>query len=196
MPPDPIQRLEQQLARLPGIGPKSAARLAMHLLRAPKSQVAELAAALTAASEQISLCSICLNLTAEDPCRICTDYKRSAATICVVAHPSDIAAIERGAHFHGRYHVLHGLLAPLDGIGPDDLRISDLMRRLAGEVSEVIVATAATVEGEATAMYLARLIKPSGLTVSRIATGMPVGSDLEYTDQATIQRAMAGRITL
>lgn len=200
MAADPIQRLVRELARLPGIGEKSATRLAMHLVRAPKAQTRELAQALIDATEQIGLCSTCMTLTATDPCRICADPRREREAICVVAQPSDLLAIERGGHFRGRYHVLHGVLAPLEGIGPDDLRIAELVRRLAPDdgppVAEVIVATAPTVEGEATAMYLARLIKPLGVRVTRIATGMPVGGDLEYTDQATIGRALAGRTAL
>ncbi len=198
---DLITRLVQQLARLPGIGEKTATRLAMHLIRAPKAQVRELAAALVDATEKIGLCSVCMTLTEDDPCRLCGDQRRDGATLCVVAHPSDVLAIERGGHFRGRYHVLHGVLSPLEGIGPDDLRIAELVRRLGpatdgAPVAEVIVATAPTVEGEATAMYLARLLKPLGVKVSRIATGLPVGGDLEYTDQATIARALAGRSTL
>ena len=199
---DLISRLVQQLARLPGIGEKTATRLAMHLIRAPKAQVKDLAAALIDATEKIGLCSVCMTLTETDPCRLCSDVRREAETVCVVAHPSEVLAIERGGHFRGRYHVLHGVLSPLEGIGPDDLRIAELVRRLgpAAEgvtaVAEIIVATAPTVEGEATAMYLARLLKPLGVKVSRIATGLPVGGDLEYTDQATIARALAGRSAL
>lgn len=200
MAADPIQRLVRELARLPGIGEKSATRLAMHLVRSPKPQVRELAQALIDATEQIGLCSVCMTLTADDPCRLCADGRRDLEVVCVVAQPSDVIAIERGGHFRGRYHVLHGVLAPLDGVGPDDLRIAELVRRLAPvdgpAVTEVIVATAPTVEGEATAMYLARLLKPLGPRVTRIATGLPVGGDLEYSDQATIGRALAGRTAL
>jgi recombination protein RecR len=200
MAADPIQRLVRELARLPGIGEKSATRLAMHLVRSPKPQVRELAQALIDATEQIGLCSVCMTLTAEDPCRLCADARRDHDVVCVVAQPSDVIAIERGCHYRGRYHVLHGVLAPLDGVGPDDLRIAELVRRLApaggAPVQELIVATAPTVEGEATAMYLARLIKPLGVRVTRIATGLPVGGDLEYSDQATIGRALAGRTAL
>ncbi len=200
MAADPIQRLVRELARLPGIGEKSATRLAMHLVRSPKPQVRELAQALIDATEQIGLCSTCMTLTAEDPCRLCADTRRDNDIVCVVAQPSDVIAIERGGHYRSRYHVLHGVLAPLDGIGPDDLRVAELVRRLAPvggpPVHEVIVATAPTVEGEATAMYLARLIKPLGVRVTRIATGLPVGGDLEYSDQATIGRALAGRTSL
>ncbi|KAB2896898.1 MAG: recombination protein RecR [Kofleriaceae bacterium] len=199
---DLIQRLVQELARLPGIGEKSATRLAMHLIRAPRQQVRDLAQALLDATEKIGLCSVCMTLTETDPCRLCADTRREPDTICVVAQPSDVLAIERGGHFRGRYHVLHGVLSPLEGIGPDELRIAELVRRLGpakdGEpaVAEVIIATAPTVEGESTAMYLARLVKPLGVKVSRIATGLPVGGDLEYTDQATIARALAGRSPL
>ncbi|MEZ4398853.1 MAG: recombination mediator RecR [Kofleriaceae bacterium] len=200
MAADPIQRLVRELARLPGIGEKSATRLAMHLVRGPKAHVRELAQALIDATEQIGMCSVCMTLTAEDPCRLCADTRREAEVVCVVSQPSDVIAIERGGHYRGRYHVLHGVLAPLDGIGPDDLRIGELVRRLAPTdgpgIAEVIVATAPTVEGEATAMYLARLIKPLGVKVTRIATGLPVGGDLEYSDQATIGRALAGRTAL
>ncbi len=193
---DLIQRLVQELARLPGIGEKSATRLAMHLIRAPRQQVKDLAQALVDATEKIGLCSVCMTLTETDPCRLCADTRREPDIICVVSQPSDVLAIERGGHFRGRYHVLHGVLSPLEGIGPDDLRIAELVRRLGTSVAEVIVATAPTVEGESTAMYLARLMKPLGVKVSRIATGLPVGGDLEYTDQATIARALAGRSPL
>jgi recombination protein RecR len=193
---DLIQRLVQELSRLPGIGEKSATRLAMHLIRAPRQQVKDLAQALVDATEKIGLCSVCMTLTETDPCRLCADTRREADTICVVSQPSDVLAIERGGHFRGRYHVLHGVLSPLEGIGPDDLRIAELVRRLGTAVAEVIIATAPTVEGESTAMYLARLMKPLGVKVSRIATGLPVGGDLEYTDQATIARALAGRSLL
>lgn len=199
---DLIQRLVAELARLPGIGEKTATRLAMHLIRAPRAQVRDLAQALLDATEKIGLCSVCMTLTETDPCRLCADPRREPDVICVVAQPSDVLAIERGGHFRGRYHVLHGVLSPLEGIGPDDLRIADLVRRLGpapaggAAVTEVIVATAPTVEGESTAMYLARLLKPLGVKVSRIATGLPVGGDLEYTDQATIARALAGRSPL
>jgi len=194
---DPIQRLVQQLARLPGIGEKTATRMAFHLVRAPEQQVRELAAALLEVVERVGLCSQCSNVTDRDPCALCSDPRRDPVVLCVVATPADVVAIERAGHFKGRYHVLHGLLSPLEGIGPDDLRIADLVRRLGpGEgpaVEEVILATSAHVEGEATAMYLARLLKPLGVRVSRIASGIPVGGELEYTDQATIARALDGR---
>ena len=190
---DPIQRLIQRLARLPGIGEKTATRLAFHVLRAPDQQARELAQAILEVREKIRLCSSCCNLTEQDPCAICADARRDAHLLCVVAHPTDLMAIERSAHFRGRYHVLHGVLSPLDGVGPDDLRIADLVRRIDGEVTEVILATSPNVEGEATAMYLARLLKPLGVRVSRIASGVPIGGELEYVDQVTLTRALEGR---
>jgi recombination protein RecR len=208
---DPIRRLVQQLSKLPGIGEKTATRLAFHLVRWNRQQVLELAQALTDVTDKIRLCSVCTNMTEHDPCALCSDPRREPETICVVASPSDLIAIERGGHFRGRYHVLHGLLSPLEGIGPDDLRIAELVRRMTGEVrprvtdpsspervpvKEVIIATSPSVDGEATAMYIARVLKPLGVQVSRIATGLPVGGELEYSDQATIARALAGRAPL
>jgi recombination protein RecR len=197
---DPIKRLIQELARLPGIGEKTATRLAFNLLRGPKQRPRDLAQALLDVIDRIQLCSICMTMTESDPCPMCADPRRDRDMVCVVASPSDLIAIDRGGHFRGKYHVLHGLLSPLEGIGPDDLRIAELLRRLGGDpaaaVSEVIIATSPSVEGEATAMYLARLIKPLGVKVSRIATGLPVGGELEYTDQATIARALAHRAVL
>ncbi|HWN68641.1 MAG TPA: recombination mediator RecR [Haliangium sp.] len=199
---DPIQRLVQHLSRLPGIGEKTATRLAFHLIRSPEAHVRELARALVDAVEKTRTCSVCMNITEQDPCQICADPRREIGTICVVATPSDVVAIDRGGHFHGKYHVLHGVLSPLEGVGPEDLRIEELLRRLGpsgterGAIGEVIVATSANVEGEATAMYLARLIKPLNIRVSRIASGIPVGGELEYSDQATIARALEGRSPL
>lgn len=193
---DPIRRLVAELARLPGIGEKTATRLAFHLIRTNRQQTRELAQALIDATEKVRLCSVCMNMTEADPCGMCTDPRREAETICVVATPSDVIAIDRGGHFRGRFHVLHGLLSPLEGVGPDDLRIAELIRRLNGPVKEVIIATSPSVDGESTAMYLARAIKPLGVSVSRIATGLPVGGELEYSDQATIARALAGRAPL
>jgi recombination protein RecR len=198
---DPIQRLVRELARLPGVGERTATRLAFHLVRRPESQVRELAAALLDVVDKIQLCSVCANLTERDPCSLCTDGRRDPATICVVSTPAELLAIDRAGHYTGQYHVLHGLLSPLDGVGPEDLRIGELLRRLepcegAARVQEVIVATSASVEGEATALYLARLIKPLGVAVTRIASGIPVGGELEYSDQATIARALAGRSPL
>ncbi len=197
MAADPIRRLVQELSRLPGIGEKTATRLAFHLVRGNRQQALDLAQALVDVTDKIRLCSICMNMTEQDPCVLCSDPRREADTICVVATPSDLVAIDRGGHFRGRYHVLHGLLSPLEGIGPDDLRIAELVRRLGSdEVREVIVATSPSVDGEATAMYVARVLKPLGVKVSRIATGLPVGGELEYSDQATIARALAGRAPL
>jgi recombination protein RecR len=198
---DPIRRLVQELARLPGIGEKTATRLAFHLIRSNRQQIRDLAQALLDATDKIRLCSVCMNMTEDDPCAMCTDPRRDAETICVVATPSDLVAIDRGGHFRGRYHVLHGLLSPLEGIGPDDIRLAELVRRIgasdaSGTVREVIIATSPSVDGEATAMYIARTIKPLGIQVSRIATGLPVGGELEYSDQATIARALAGRATM
>ncbi len=202
MSSDPIKRLVQCLSRLPGIGEKTATRLAFHLVRAPDTEAQELAQALHEVVDTIRLCSVCLNLTQLDPCETCSDTRREQSLICVVASPSDLVAIERAGGFRGSFHVLHGLLSPLEGIGPDDIRIAELVRRLktdaagASTVEEVIVATNASVEGEATAMYIARVLKPLGVSVTRIASGIPVGGELEYTDQATIARALAGRVTL
>lgn len=199
---DPIKRLVQCLGRLPGIGEKTATRLAFHLVRGPDSDARELSQALLEVVDKIRLCSVCLNLTQADPCETCTDGRRETTVICVVSSPSDVVAIDRSGDFRGTFHVLHGLLSPLEGVGPDDIRIAELVRRLstnsAGEslVEEVIVATNASVEGEATAMYIARMVKPLGVKVTRIASGIPVGGELEYTDRATIARALAGRVSL
>jgi recombination protein RecR len=193
---DPIRRLVQELSRLPGIGEKTATRLAFHLVRGSRQHVLDLAQALVDVTDKIRLCSVCMNMTEQDPCVLCSDSQRDGETICVVATPSDLIAIDRGGHFRGRYHVLHGLLSPLEGIGPDDIRVAELIRRLGDSVREVIIATSPSVDGEATAMYVARTIKPLGVKVSRIATGLPVGGELEYSDQATIARALAGRALL
>jgi len=195
---DPIRRLVQELSRLPGIGEKTATRLAFYLVRGNRQQVLDLAQALVDVTDKIRLCSICMNMTEQDPCVFCSDSRREPEMICVVASPSDLIAIDRGGHFRGRYHVLHGLLSPLEGVGPDDIRVAELVRRLGGDppVREVIIATSPSVDGEATAMYVARVIKPLGVKVSRIATGLPVGGELEYSDQATIARALAGRATM
>lgn len=185
---------------MPGIGEKSATRLAFHLIRGAsgsgRQQIQDLAQALLDVTDKIRLCSICCTMTEGDPCSTCADTRRESDVICVVATPSDLVAIDRGGHFRGKFHVLHGLLSPLEGIGPDDLRIAELVRRLGEGVREVIVATSPSVDGEATAMYIARTIKPLGVQVSRIATGLPVGGELEYSDQATIARALAGRATM
>ena len=187
-------RLVQQLSRLPGIGEKTAGRLAFWILRADREYAQALASAIVAVKDETRLCSVCFALTEADPCPICTDPQRSAEMICVVEEPPDLLAVERAREFRGRYHVLHGTLAPLDGIGPDELKIQPLITRLRdGAVREVILATNPTAEGEATALYLAKLIKPLGPRVTRIAHGVPVGGDLEYVDVMTVGRALEGR---
>ncbi|HZP41031.1 MAG TPA: recombination mediator RecR [Candidatus Binatia bacterium] len=189
-----MARLVEQLMRLPGIGEKTAGRLALYILRADRQYAQALAEAVLAVKDATRLCSTCFALTETDPCPICTDPQRSAETICVVEDPADLLAVERAREFRGRYHVLHGALAPLDGVGPDELKIQPLLVRLRdGAVREVILATNPTAEGEATALYLAKLIKPLGLKVTRIAHGIPVGGDLEYVDVMTVGRALEGR---
>jgi recombination protein RecR len=189
----PIARLIQQLARLPGIGEKTAARLAFHILRSPAEEAAALSAAIGELREKIRFCSVCCDLTERDPCANCADARRDSRIICVVAQPQDVIAIERAGGFRGRYHVLHGILSPLDGIGPEDLRVSELIRRCGSGVEEVIMATSASVEGEATALYIAKLVRPLGVRATRIATGMPIGGELEYADHLTLSRAIDGR---
>jgi recombination protein RecR len=192
--PPSMTRLIQQLTRLPGIGEKTASRLAFHILRSDREYAQALAEALLAVKDETRLCSICFALTESDPCPLCADPRRSADLICVVEEPADLLAIERVREFRGRYHVLHGTLAPLDGVGPDDLKIQPLLVRLRDTpVREVILATNPTAEGEATALYLAKLLKPLGVKVTRIAHGLPVGADLEYADVMTVGRALEGR---
>lgn len=192
MSEDPLARLVGELSRLPSIGPKTATRLAHHLLRVPEDEARSLAAAIVEVKEKLFPCSTCNSITAVDPCRYCDDPERDATRLCVVEESFNIAPIERTGEYHGLYHVLMGALSPHRGIGPDDIDVEGVMTRLDG-VEEVVVATNPNVEGEATALYLARLIKPRGLTVSRLAFGMPVGGDIEYTDEVTLGRAMAGR---
>ncbi|NOZ55906.1 MAG: recombination protein RecR [Calditrichaeota bacterium] len=192
-----IERAIEQLSRLPGIGRKSAQRLVFYLLKIPEEQVSELAQSLTELKQKVRYCSVCFNLTEEDPCPICRDPARDRSTICVVEQPNDVLALEKTGQYRGLYHVLGGSLSPLDGIGPENLRVRELVQRLqGGEVREVIVATNPNAEGEATAIYLAQLIKPLGIKLSRIARGIPVGSDLEYADEITLARALEGRIDL
>jgi recombination protein RecR len=187
-------RLVERLSRLPGIGEKSATRLAFFLLRADAEYARELAQAIAELKLEIRLCSRCLAFTQQDPCALCDDPRRSDEVICVVEDPADVMAIERAGDFRGRYHVLHGTLAPLEGIGPEQLKISELLARLRdGTAREVILATNPTVEGEATALYLAKLIKPCGVKVTRIAHGLPMGGDVEYADGVTLSRALEGR---
>ncbi len=191
---DPIGRLVRELAKLPGVGEKTATRLAFYILRAPDAYAHELAQALIEVKEKIRLCEVCMNLTEQSPCAMCTDARRDGKIICVVAHAPDLYAIERTGGFRGRYHVLHGVLSPLDAIGPDDLRIRELLTRLSGgDVAELIIATSPNVEGEATALYLAKVVKPLGVRVTRIASGVAVGGELEYADGVTIARALDAR---
>jgi recombination protein RecR len=192
--PEPVARLIEALQRLPGIGPKTAQRLTFFLLKRPADEVRELSAALVAVKERIVSCQSCFNVTDEDPCRICADPRRDGRVLCVVEEPNDLLAMERTGEFRGRYHVLLGALSPLDGIGPDDIKVRELLARLdAGGIAEVILATNPNVEGEATALYLAKLLRPLGLRVTRIARGLPVGGDLEYADQVTLSKALEGR---
>jgi recombination protein RecR len=194
MTPDPLNQLVARLARLPGIGEKTAQRLAFYILRAPPEFARELAGAIAEVVDKVRLCTRCFALTESDLCSFCTDPRRDERTLCVVEGVPDLIAVERTREFKGRYHVLHGVLSPLEGIGPDQLKIKDLIARLHdGNVEEVIVATNPDVEGEATALYLTRLLKPMGIKVSRIAQGLPMGGDLEFADQATLARALSAR---
>ena len=196
-PRDPLTQLIGQLKKLPGIGAKSAQRIAFHLVRKSSAECTELADAITDLKESLVLCSKCNDISGVDPCRICTDQGRDSSKICVVEEPFNVHSIEKGAHYRGTYHVLHGAISLLNGIGPDSLKIESLFQRLrAGDVEEVILATNPTSDGEATAHYLSRLIKPMEITVSRIAFGIPVGSDIEYADEVTLSRAISGRQTL
>ena len=192
-----VQELIDELGRLPGIGPKSAQRLAFHILQAEETDVRRLAAILHEVKDKVRFCQECGNVSEEDTCRICRDPRRDASLLCIVEEPKDVIAIERTREFRGKYHVLGGAINPIDGVGPDDLRIKELLPRLAdGTVVEVIIATDPNLEGEATATYLSRLLGPMGLTVSRLASGLPVGGDLEYADEVTLGRAFAGRRTV
>jgi recombination protein RecR len=191
---DPIARLVKELARLPGIGEKTAQRLAFHVLKAGPGYAGDLANAIVAVVRDVRLCSTCQTLTDQDPCAVCRDPRRDPRMVCVVEGVPDLLAIERTHEFRGRYHVLHGALSPLDGIGPSDIKIRELLLRLEGEpADEVVIATNPDVEGEATALYLTKLLKPLGIRVTRIAQGIPMGGDLEYADQVTLARALTGR---
>jgi recombination protein RecR len=190
----PLERLIERLRKLPGVGQKSAQRLAFHILRGDAEEARALAQAIAEVKEKIRLCSVCFNITDTDPCLICADASRDPAGLCVVEEPHNLVAIEKSGQFRGRYHVLHGSIAPLRGVGPDDLKIGPLLERLRdGTVKEVILATNPNVEGEATAVYLSRLLKPIGVRVTRIALGLPVGSELEYADEVTVGKALEGR---
>jgi recombination protein RecR len=191
--PGPLIRLIEELQRLPGIGPKGAQRLAFHILKTPREQTDRLSDALREVKERVTYCSVCNNITDVDPCAFCTGGARDPHVICVVEEPQNVAAIEKSREFKGMYHVLMGALSPLQGIGPDDLKIKSLLGRVGNGVTEIILATNPNVEGEATAIYLARLLKPLGVKVTRIAMGVPVGSDLEYADEVTMHKAIEGR---
>ena len=191
--PASLVRLIEELQRLPGIGPKGAQRLAFHLLKTPREQTDRLVGAVRDVKEQVTYCSVCNNITDADPCTFCSNSDRDASVICVVEEPQNVAAIEKTREFHGVYHVLMGALSPLNGIGPDDLKIKSLLARVGLGAAEVILATNPNVEGEATALYLARLLKPLGVKVTRIAMGVPVGGDLDYADEITVHKALEGR---
>ena len=189
-----VQDLIDELGRLPGVGPKSAQRIAYHLLQADPVDVKRLVSALVEVKDKVRFCTVCGNVAQEEQCRICRDPRRDTALICVVEEPKDVVAIERTREFRGRYHVLGGAISPIEGIGPDDLRIRELLGRLASDdITEIIIATDPNLEGEATATYLARLLRPMGLRVTRLASGLPVGGDLEYADEVTLGRAFEGR---
>ena len=193
----PIVRLIEELTRLPGVGAKTASRLAMHILRSSREDAENLARAILEVKEKIRLCSLCFNLTDQDPCRICQDPRRDGEVICVVSGPEDLMALEKSGSFRGLYHVLHGVLSPLEGVGPKDLRIGELLSRLqGGKVKEVILATNPSVEGEATAQYLSQIIRPLGVRVTRIARGVPMGGDLQYIDQVTLSKSLENRSPL
>ena len=192
--PGPVLRLMEELTKLPGVGPKTAQRLVFHLLKQEPESIKQFAQALLVAKDRIRHCSICQNLTEDDPCRLCMNQERDQDVICVVEEPKDVVALERSSEYRGLYHVLHGAWSPMDGVGLETLKVKELLQRLkSGEVKEVIVATNPDVEGEATAMYLARLLKPLGVAVTRLAHGLPVGSELDYAADDTIARALQGR---
>ncbi|MBX2991652.1 MAG: recombination mediator RecR [Bacteroidetes bacterium] len=191
-----LQQLIEEFAALPGIGRKTAQRLALHILKQPRDEIVQMARALVNVKDKIRYCSTCWNITEIDPCPICSSPKRERSIVCVVEEPNDVMAVEKTNEFKGLYHVLGGSLSPLDGIGPDDLKVRELIQRMNGEVSEVILALNPNVEGEATTLYLTKLLKPLGVKVSRIARGIPVGGDLEFADEATLSRALEGRVEL
>ena len=191
---EPINQLIKKLAKLPGVGGKTASRLALYILRSSKEEAYDLARSIVSVKEKITFCSVCYNLTDENPCNICKDEKRDKEIICVVEEPGDLMALESSGEFKGKYHVLFGVISPLDGVTPDDIKVQELLGRLNnGQVKEVIVATNPTTNGNATALYLSNLIKPLGIKVTRIAQGIPIGGDIEYTDEVTLRKAMEGR---
>lgn len=194
--PETLRKLIDQLTRFPGVGRKTAQRLAFHVLKMGDEEIRTLAQTLTDTIDKIGQCSMCGNITETDPCDICTDPKRNHSLICVVEDAMDVIALEKTGQFRGLYHVLGGMLSPLDGIGPDDLNVDNLVDRIDEEVDEVILATNPSVEGETTAHYLTKLLKPKGIKMSRLASGVPVGSDMEYIDEATLSRALEGRVNL
>lgn len=190
----PIARLIEELAHLPGVGRKTAQRLAMHIVTSREDLAVSLSEAIVEARNKIKFCSSCFNLTEEDPCPICSDPRRDRTTICIVEAPKDVIAMERTKEYHGLYHVLHGAISPMDGIGPEDIKLRELIVRLQdSEVEEIILATNPTIEGEATSMYISRLVKPTGIKVTRLAHGIPVGGDLEFADEVTLTKALEGR---
>ncbi len=192
--PEPIAKLIESFSRLPGVGTKTATRLAFHVLRMKEEDVLQFAKALVSVKRNLLYCSICCNITDKDPCYICSDRQRDQSVICIVQEARDLVAMERTREYRGQYHVLQGAISPMDGVGPDDIRIADLLKRLANdEVQELILATNSNIEGEATSMYISRLVKPFQLKVTRIAHGLPVGGDLEYADEVTLSRALEGR---
>jgi len=191
-----LEKVAEELAKLPSIGRKTANRIAMYLAKSPADEVVNLSNALLQLKDKIRLCSICCNITETEVCSICDSSKRASSSICIVEEPGDVFAIEKTNEFKGKYHVLHGIISPLDGIGPEDIKVKELLMRLSGDVEEVILALNPSVEGEYTITYLSKLIKPLNIKISRIARGIPVGTDLEYADEITIAKAIEGRITL
>lgn len=193
---DTLEKVADEFAKLPSIGRKTAHRIAMYLAKSPPEEVVSLSEALLKLKDNIKLCSVCCNITETDPCSICSSDKRTKQTICIVEEPGDVFAIEKTNEFRGQYHVLHGIISPLDGIGPEDIKIKELLMRLSGDIEEIILALNPSVEGEYTITYLTKLIKPLNMKISRIARGIPVGTDLEFADEVTIAKAIEGRITL
>ncbi len=191
-----LEQLVEEFSQLPGIGRKTALRLALYILKMPREEVMKFSDALVRVKDNVRYCSVCWNITESDPCVICSSAKRNPAVICVVEEPTDVMAIEKTNEFRGRYHVMGGALSPLDGIGPEDLKVKELLSRIASDTEEIILALNPTVEGETTTLYLSRLLKPMGIRITRIARGVPIGSNLEFSDEATLTRALEGRIAV